>query len=152
MEWPWCFYANHSRGNANQTGPQQISRLTFLRKHITRVLSRPIHYPSPFSSFLSVEPPTLITWKCSRRIEHCPGPFDSDRRVFEYRHWLVWNLFGFREFSLRDISHEIRLLDELLKIWRQRSAWNVHKRRVQRFVNNQVEQDCRIKIIGELKL
>lgn len=89
---------------------QQISRLTFLRKHITRVLSRPILYPSPFSSFLSVEPPTLITWKCSKRIEHCPGLFDSDPRVFERRTDTdsLRNLFGFRKLSLFpvDISFE----------------------------------------------
>lgn len=92
---------------------QQISRLTFLRKHITRVLSRRILYPSPFSqSFLSVEPPTLITWKCSKRIEHCPQPLRqrSQRLRTSNRYRLARNLFGFRKLSLRvDISFQKKL-------------------------------------------
>lgn len=58
------------RGNARRTGPADFSGSRFLRKHITR---------SPFAAYslslasppvLSLrQPPTLITWKCLRRIE-----------------------------------------------------------------------------------
>lgn len=62
------FYANYRRGNARRTGPADFSAHGFSVNILHGVLSRPILYLSPLLLSLR-QPPTLITWKCLRRIE-----------------------------------------------------------------------------------